>query len=45
MTVPERYQDPLEIRRVLDTARTVAIVGLSNNQLRAGTKGSSTAGE
>lgn len=35
MTVPERYQDPLEIQRVLNKARTVAIVGLSNNELRA----------
>ena len=35
MTVPQRYQDPLEIQRVLNTARTVAIVGLSNNELRA----------
>jgi uncharacterized protein len=30
-----RYQDPLTIQRVLNTARTVAIVGLSNNELRA----------
>jgi len=30
-----RYQDPLRIQRVLHNARTVAIVGLSNNQLRA----------
>jgi uncharacterized protein len=35
MTVPERYQNPLEIQRVLNTARTIAIVGLSNNELRA----------
>jgi len=35
MTVPERYQDPLEIQRVLNSARTIAIVGLSNNELRA----------
>ncbi|MBB4908518.1 CoA-binding protein [Actinophytocola algeriensis] len=35
MTVPERYQDPLEIQRVLNTAKTIAIVGLSNNELRA----------
>ena len=34
-TVPERYQDPLAIQRVLSTARTIAIVGLSNNELRA----------
>jgi uncharacterized protein len=31
----ERYQDPLAIQRVLLTARTVAIVGLSGNPLRA----------
>lgn len=30
-----RYQDPLTIQRVLLSARTVAIVGLSNNPLRA----------
>jgi predicted CoA-binding protein len=30
-----RYQDPLTIQRVLHTMRTVAIVGLSNNELRA----------
>ncbi|GAA4253699.1 CoA-binding protein [Dactylosporangium darangshiense] len=30
-----RYQDPLDIQRVLNTARTVAIVGLSGNELRA----------
>jgi predicted CoA-binding protein len=30
-----RYQDPLAIQRVLHTARTVAIVGLSGNRLRA----------
>ena len=30
-----RYQDPLVIQRVLHTAKTVAIVGLSNNELRA----------
>ena len=30
-----RYQDPLTIQRVLHTARTIAIVGLSNNELRA----------
>jgi hypothetical protein len=35
MIVPERYQDPLEIQRVLNTARTIAVVGLSNNELRA----------
>ena len=30
-----RYQDPLTIQRVIHSARTVAIVGLSNNHLRA----------
>ena len=30
-----RYQDPLTIQRVLHTAKTVAIVGLSGNRLRA----------
>jgi predicted CoA-binding protein len=30
-----RYQDPLTIQRVLNTAKTVAIVGLSKNHLRA----------
>lgn len=30
-----RYQDPLTIQRVLHRAKTVAIVGLSNNELRA----------
>ena len=30
-----RYQDPLTIQRVLHGARTIAIVGLSNNELRA----------
>ena len=34
-TVPERYQDPSAIQRVLNTARTIAVVGLSNNELRA----------
>ena len=29
-----RYQDPLTIQRVLHTARTIAIVGLSRNELR-----------
>jgi predicted CoA-binding protein len=32
---PARYQDPLTIQRVIHGARTVAIVGLSNNHLRA----------
>jgi uncharacterized protein len=31
----ERYQDPLTIQRILHTARTIAIVGLSGNELRA----------
>ncbi|WP_433303721.1 CoA-binding protein [Actinoplanes sp. CA-030573] len=31
----ERYQDVTNIQRVLHTARTIAIVGLSGNQLRA----------
>jgi predicted CoA-binding protein len=30
-----RYQDPQTIQRVIHTARTVAIVGLSRNELRA----------
>jgi predicted CoA-binding protein len=30
-----RYQDPLTIQHVLHTARTIAIVGLSGNELRA----------
>jgi len=30
-----RYQDPLTIQQVLLTAKTVAIVGLSGNELRA----------
>jgi uncharacterized protein len=29
------YQDPLTIQRVLHTSKTIAIVGLSNNELRA----------
>jgi predicted CoA-binding protein len=35
MTDPQRYQDPLTIQRVLNTARTIAVVGLSSNELRA----------
>jgi len=31
----ERYQDPLAIQRVLRNAKTIAIVGLSSNTLRA----------
>ena len=30
-----RYQDPLTIQRVLNMAKTVAVVGLSPNELRA----------
>jgi predicted CoA-binding protein len=30
-----RYQDPLVIQRVLNTAKTIAVVGLSPNELRA----------
>jgi uncharacterized protein len=29
-----RYQDPLTIQRVLNAARTIAVVGLSSNELR-----------
>jgi predicted CoA-binding protein len=35
MTNLRQYQDPLTIQRVLHTAKTIAIVGLSNNPLRA----------
>ena len=35
MTDLGRYQDSLTIQRVLHTARTIAIVGLSKNELRA----------
>ena len=35
MTDLTRYQDPSRIQRVLNTAKTIAIVGLSNNELRA----------
>jgi uncharacterized protein len=35
MTDLARYQDKLTIQRVLRTATTIAIVGLSKNQLRA----------
>ncbi len=31
----ERYQDPLTIQRVLNSAGTIAVVGLSANELRA----------
>jgi predicted CoA-binding protein len=30
-----RYQDPLTIQRILHNAKTVAVVGLSKNELRA----------
>ena len=30
-----RYQDPLTIQRVLHSAKTIAMVGLSPNELRA----------
>jgi predicted CoA-binding protein len=35
MTDLTRYQDPATIQRVLHTGRTIAIVGLSANELRA----------
>ena len=35
MTDLSRYQDPLTIQRVLHNAKTIAIVGLSPNELRA----------
>jgi uncharacterized protein len=35
MTDLKRYQDPLTIQRVLHSAKTIAVVGLSANQLRA----------
>jgi uncharacterized protein len=35
MTGLARHADPLAIQRVLHTARTIAIVGLSSNELRA----------
>ena len=35
MTDVARYQDPLTIQRVIHGARTVAVVGLSGNELRA----------
>ena len=31
----KRYQDPLTIQRIIHSARTIAIVGLSRNHLRA----------
>ena len=33
--IPERWQDPLTILGILNTAETIAIVGLSPNELRA----------
>jgi uncharacterized protein len=30
-----RYQDPLTIQRVIHSAKTIAVVGLSSNELRA----------
>ncbi|TYB69233.1 CoA-binding protein [Nonomuraea sp. PA05] len=35
MTALDRYQDALTIQRVLHSTRTIAIVGLSGNELRA----------
>jgi predicted CoA-binding protein len=35
MTDLTRYQDPLIIQRVINTSKTIAVVGLSNNELRA----------
>ncbi len=35
MTDLKKYQDPLTIQRVLHSAKTIAVVGLSNNPLRA----------
>ena len=35
MSEAGQYQDPLTIQRVLHTAKTIAIVGLSDNELRA----------
>jgi predicted CoA-binding protein len=35
MTDLTRYQNPLTIQRVLHSAKTIAVVGLSSNQLRA----------
>ena len=35
MTDLKKYQDPLTIQRVLHGAKTIAVVGLSANQLRA----------
>ncbi len=35
MTELDRYHDPATIQRVLNSAHTIAIVGLSSNELRA----------
>jgi predicted CoA-binding protein len=35
MTDLQRYQDPATIQRVLHSANTIAVVGLSSNELRA----------
>jgi uncharacterized protein len=35
MTDLVRYQDPLTIQRVIHSAKTIAVVGLSSNELRA----------
>jgi hypothetical protein len=35
MTDLTRYQDPLAIQRILNSAKTIAVVGLSDNELRA----------
>ena len=35
MSVPQHWQDPLTILGILNTAETIAIVGLSPNELRA----------
>ena len=32
---PERYQDPLAIQQAIHSGRTIAIVGLSGNELRS----------
>jgi len=35
MTELQRFQDPLTIQRVINNAKTIAVVGLSPNELRA----------
>ena len=46
MTVPvpelELYQDPVTIQRLLNTASTIAVVGLSRNELRASNSSATT---